>query len=112
MVDGKFTVIAGKPLLNEAVPLLEPERSKLRAQLGQRDVTSVHDAMRQAYARLDQGIAAAIVASGLRPACHAGCAWCCRGVKVNVTVPEALIIAEHLKYNDALSSAATAAAQR
>ena len=30
-------------------------------------------------------------------ACHKGCAWCCHGLKVEVTAPEAIAIAEYLR---------------
>ncbi len=32
-------------------------------------------------------------------ACKRGCAWCCRGIKVDVTVPEAVLIAEFLRWS-------------
>jgi Fe-S-cluster containining protein len=32
------------------------------------------------------------------PACREGCAWCCRGVRVDVNPPEAIAIAEYFKH--------------
>ena len=62
---------------------------------------------------LDQRIRESIVQTGLVPACHKGCAWCCHGVKVTVSIPEALAIAEYLEDGRAeLVQKVEAAAQR
>ena len=37
------------------------------------------------------------LAGQLGIACHKGCAWCCHGLKVEVTAPEAIAIAEYLR---------------
>lgn len=109
----KFTTLAGQSLSVEAVPLLEPERQAWREPLRQRDAKRVHLAIIDAYARLDAKIQSTIASSGLVPACHQGCAWCCHGVKINVTALEALAIAERVKREgDELRSAVDAAAER
>src|ERR1039457_2996040 len=109
----KFTTLAGQSLSVEAVPLLEPERQTLCEPLRQREVKRVRLAIIDAYARLDMKIQSTIVSSGLEPACHQGCAWCCHGVKVNVTALEALAIAERVKHEgDELRLAVEAAAER
>jgi Fe-S-cluster containining protein len=33
------------------------------------------------------------------PACKEGCSWCCRGIRVDVLVPEAITIAEYLRFS-------------
>jgi Fe-S-cluster containining protein len=109
----KATTIAGKTVPIEALPLLEPERRTLTERLRRRDIESIRIALVDAYERLDQKINDAIETSGLVPACHRGCGWCCHGVKVNVSAPEAILIAEHLSSgNDDLRIAVQAAAER
>jgi len=107
------TIIAGKTVPIEAVALLEPERSAMRDHFCRHDVTPAHLAIVEAYARLDEKIQDSINRSGLLPACRAGCAWCCHGVKINVSAPEALVIAERLKSaKNELVPAVQAAAER
>ncbi len=48
-----------------------------------------------AYQRVDSAVQDYTGQAGL--ACGKGCAWCCRGVKVDVLVPEAVAIAEYLR---------------
>ena len=109
----KSTTIAGMTVPIEALPLLEPERRTLRERLRRGDIESIRIAMVDAYKRLDQKINDAIESSGLVPACHQGCGWCCHGVKVNVSAPEAILIAERLRTgNDELLTAVNAAAER
>ena len=72
-----------------------------------------HLAIIDAYARLDRKIQTSIDGSGLVPASHQGCAWCCHGVKVNVTALEALAIADRLRSeHEELRAAVQAAAKR
>lgn len=92
----RYATIAGQSLAVEIVPLLEPERSILRESLGHRDRARLLTASLAAYERLENRIQSAIDGSGMTPACHRGCSWCCRGVRVNVTALEALFIAETL----------------
>ncbi|MBN1606337.1 MAG: YkgJ family cysteine cluster protein [Polyangiaceae bacterium] len=40
------------------------------------------------------------LASGRRPACREGCAWCCYGTRVELVAPEALVIAASLTAPD------------
>ncbi len=109
----KSTIIAGKAVLIEAVALIEPERSAMRDHFRRHDVTAAQAAIVEAYARLDKGIHDSIDRSGIVPACREGCAWCCRGVKINVSAPEALAIAERLKSTKSeLMPAVHAAAER
>ncbi len=109
----KFTTIAGQTIAVEALPLIEPERRAMREPLRQRDAKVAHLAIIDAFGRLDKNIETAIERSGLVPACHQGCAWCCHGVKVNVSALEALAIAERLKSeDDELRTAVQAAAER
>jgi Fe-S-cluster containining protein len=110
----KPTIIAGKAVPIEAVALLEPERRAISAHFHRHDVTASQVAIVEAYARLDEKIQDSINRSGLLPACHEGCAWCCHGVKINVTAPEALVIAERLKSmkNELLPAVQVAADRR
>lgn len=48
------------------------------------------------YRRLDDALRAIPDSSGARPACEAGCSYCCH-YHVYVTAPEALAIAEHMR---------------
>jgi Fe-S-cluster containining protein len=113
VVAMKFTTIAGQSLSVEAVPLLEPERQALREPLRKRDVKRAHLAIIDAYERLDARIESTIASSGLLPACHRGCEWCCHGVKINVTALEALAIAERVRLEgEQLCLAVKAAAER
>jgi Fe-S-cluster containining protein len=89
--------IAGKLVAAKALPLLEPERNALSQQLRHRDLDSASVALTDLYVRLERNTRDAIDRSGLVPACHRGCGWCCHGVKVNVSALEALVIANHLK---------------
>ena len=109
----RFTTIAGQSLAVEAVPLLEPERNIIRESLCHRDAGRAHLAIVDAYGRLERRIQTAIESSGMIPACHPGCGWCCHGVKVNVTALEALVVAEHLNHEStSLVEAVQAAAAR
>lgn len=52
-----------------------------------------------AEAATESAIATALQQTRERPACGAGCSYCCRGVRVDVTVPEVARIVDYLEQN-------------
>lgn len=80
---------------DQTLRMIEGEREATRKLLSERsdpDRTATRVALR-VYHHFDRVTAPA---AG-EVACHEGCAWCCRGVKVDVTAPEALAIADYLR---------------
>jgi Fe-S-cluster containining protein len=73
----------------------EAERELARGVLARGDARDVPGLVLDACARLEP--AADLLAKGAPPACARGCSWCCRGVKVEATVPEVLAIAESFR---------------
>jgi len=105
-------VIAGEPVPEEMVPVLRPEYLAWRRKLRLQKLDELRDAMLAAYERLDSRIEQNISRSGTPVACHEGCSWCCRGVKVEAHAPEALVIAHRIQSDQRLRLAVEAAASK
>jgi Fe-S-cluster containining protein len=94
------------------LPVLQPERLAWKRKLQVHAFDELKQAMLGAYERLDFRIQQHIDGSGQSVACHKGCSWCCRGVKVEVRAPEALVIADRIRADARLRSSLEAAATK
>ena len=73
----------------------EEEREMARSVLARGAARDVPGLVLDACARLEP--VADRLSREAPPACARGCSWCCRGVKVEATVPEAIAIAESFR---------------
>jgi len=105
-------VIAGEHVPESMIPALSPERLAWKRKLQLQQLDELRLAMQGAYERLDSRIQQSIGGSGIAVACQKGCSWCCRGVKVEVHAPEALVIADRIRTEPRVRSALEAAAAR
>jgi Fe-S-cluster containining protein len=104
--------IAGDPVPEAMIPVLQPERHAWKRKLKLHEIDELKNVMLAAYERLDLRIQQHVADSGNPVACQKGCSWCCRGVKVEVHAPEALVIAERIRSDQRLRSALEAAASK
>ncbi len=59
--------------------------------------TDAAAAARLAHEKSDRALAEAWRLAGTRPGCDRGCSYCCRGLRVDTTVPEVAAIASYLR---------------
>lgn len=57
---------------------------------------ALHTVNDQWHDRIGEFMASSAIEHGINLACHSGCAWCCRSLRVDVTAPEAFRIKQWL----------------